>query len=223
MGDRKVIFTFGLIGPNKGIDIMLKALPAIVKNNPRILYVILGATHPGIVKHHGYEYRNKLFGLIKSLGLENNVLYLDRFATNKELLQYLAAADIYVTPYLYKQQLTSGTLAFAVGTGKAVVSTPYWAAQELLADGRGILVPFGDSEKMAKEIIKLLKDEFLLHQIQTRAYLYGRTMTWPKIGKAYWHLFERELTSESMPSEQIIQNRSNVPLYFQQQWKYQPA
>jgi len=223
MGDRKVIFTFGLIGPNKGIDIMLKALPVIVKNNPGVLYVILGATHPGIVKHHGYEYKNKLLGLINSLGLESNVLYLDRFATNNELLQYLAAADIYVTPYLYEQQLTSGTLAFAVGAGKAVVSSPYWAAQELLADGRGILVPFGNSEKMAEEIIKLLKDEFLRHQIQTRAYLYGRKMIWPKVGKAYWHLFERELTSESKFLEQGIQNRSNIPLYSQQQWKYQSA
>jgi glycosyltransferase involved in cell wall biosynthesis len=220
---RKVILTFGLIGPNKGIEVMLNALPAVVKYHPEALYVILGAIHPGVVKHQGYEYKNKLLNLINSSGLQDNVLYLDRFATNRELCEYLAAADIYITPYLYEQQLTSGTLAFAVGAGKAVVSTPYWAAQELLADDRGVLVPFGDSEKIAEEIVKLFKNELLLHQIQTRAYLYGRTIIWPKVGKAYWRLLERELSPECVPLEQQIQNRSHSSLSYRQQWKYQPA
>jgi glycosyltransferase involved in cell wall biosynthesis len=220
---RKVILTFGLIGPNKGIEMMLNALPAVVKYHPEALYVILGAIHPGVVKHQGYEYKNKLLNLINSSGLQDNVLYLDRFATNRELREYLAAADIYITPYLYEQQLTSGTLAFAVGAGKAVVSTPYWAARELLADGRGVLVPFGDSEKIAEEIVKLFKNELLLHQIQTRAYLYGRTIIWPKVGKAYWRLLERELSPECVLLEQQTQNQNSFSLSYRQQWKYQPA
>ncbi len=214
--DRKVILTFGLIGPNKGIEVMLKALPDIIRYDSEVLYIILGTTHPGVIKHQGYEYSNKLLNLITNLRLKNNVLYLDRFATNEELREYLAAADIYVTPYLYEQQLTSGTLAFAVGAGKAVVSTPYWAAKELLADGRGVLVPFDNSKKIAEEIIKLLKNGLILHQIQTKAYLYGKTMTWLKVGKAYWKLFERELMPELMPLEQEIQSRSTFPPPYQQ-------
>jgi glycosyltransferase involved in cell wall biosynthesis len=200
LGGRKVILTFGLIGPNKGIDVMLKALPGIIKYHPGVLYVILGTTHPGVVRHSGYEYKNKLLHLIHSLGLKHHVLYLDRFATNEELRDYLAAADIYVTPYLYEQQLTSGTLAFAVGAGKAVVSTPYWAARELLADGRGILVSFGDSMQMASVITQLLNDEYLLNTMQWRAYEYGRTTTWPKIGQAYWNLIDGGFQYEPQPS-----------------------
>ena len=191
---RKVILTFGLLGPNKGIEVMLNALPEIVKSDPTVLYIILGTTHPGVVKHQGYEYKNKLHSLVSDLGIQENVLFCDRFVTDGELREYLAAADIYVTPYLSEQQLTSGTLAFAVGAGKAVVSTPYWAAQELLADNRGILVPFSNSEKITEEIVKLLKNESVLHNIQTRAYLYGRKILWRNIGKIYWNMFEKELT-----------------------------
>ena len=191
--NRKVILTFGLIGPNKGIEVMLNALPEIVKSDPTVLYIILGTTHPGVVKHQGYQYKMKLHNLVTNLGLEKNVVFHDRFVTDSELREYLAAADLYVTPYLYEQQLTSGTLAFAVGAGKAVVSTPYWAAQELLDKGRGVLVPFGDSEKMAARIIELLKNESLLHNIQTQAYLYGRKILWRNIGAVYWNMFEREI------------------------------
>jgi glycosyltransferase involved in cell wall biosynthesis len=212
MEGRKVIFTFGLIGPNKGIEVMLKALPAIIKHHPRVLYVILGAIHPGVVKHQGYEYQNKLLNMISNLGLENNVIYLDRFATNEELREYLAAADIYVTPYLYEQQLTSGTLAFAVGAGKAVVSTPYWAAQELLDDERGILVPFGDSEKMAKEIVRLFKNKSLLQKIQTKAYLYGRKILWRNIGHVYWNMFEKELTPVTETFTDSVNNQIFHPV-----------
>ena len=134
---RKIIMTFGLLGRNKGIEVMLRAMPAIVKAHPDTLYIVLGATHPEVVKHEGSSYRDELRKIVDDLGLQNHVIFHHRFVSDLELQEFLCAADIYVTPYLYKEQLTSGTLAFAVGAGKAVVSTPYWAAEELLADDRG--------------------------------------------------------------------------------------
>jgi glycosyltransferase involved in cell wall biosynthesis len=181
MSNRKVILTFGLIGRNKGIEVMLKAMPVIIKKHPETLYIVLGTTHPEVVKHEGNSYRDELLSIVEDLKIQNHVFFHDRFVSDQELQQFLSAADIYVTPYLYKEQLTSGTLAFAVGAGKAVVSTPYWAAEELLAQGRGVLTEFNNSKQMASEIIKLLDDKVLLNQIQLRAYRYGRAMTWPRI------------------------------------------
>ncbi len=140
---RKTILTFGLLSKNKGIEVMLRALPRIVKTDPLILYIVLGATHPEVLRSEGQSYKYKLEKIVKELGLQRNVVFHNRFVSDEELFQFLGAADIYVTPYLHKEQLTSGTLAFAVGTGKAVVSTPYWAAQELLAQERGKLVECG--------------------------------------------------------------------------------
>jgi glycosyltransferase involved in cell wall biosynthesis len=173
---------------------MLKAMPAIIRKHPKTLYIILGTTHPEVVKREGNSYRDELFRIVEDLNIQNHVIFHDRFVSNQELQQFLSAADIYVTPYLYKEQLTSGTLAFAVGAGKAVVSTPYWAAEELLAQGRGVLVEFENSEQMASEIIKLLDDEVLLNRIQLKAYQYGRAMTWPRIGEAYWNIFTEGLS-----------------------------
>jgi glycosyltransferase involved in cell wall biosynthesis len=194
MSNRKVILTFGLIGRNKGIEVMLKAIPAIVNKHPETLYIVLGTTHPEVVKHEGNSYRDELLRIVEDLKIQNHIIFHDRFVSDQELQQFLSAADIYVTPYLYKEQLTSGTLAFAVGAGKAVVSTPYWAAEELLAQGRGVLIEFNKSEQMASAIIKLLDDKVLLNQIQLRAYQYGRSITWPKIGEAYWNLFTKGLS-----------------------------
>lgn len=194
MSNRKVILTFGLIGRNKGIEVMLKAMPSIITKHPEALYIILGTTHPEVIKHEGNSYREELSRIVENLRLQNHVIFHDRFVSDHELRQFLSAADIYVTPYLYKEQLTSGTLAFAVGAGKAVVSTPYWAAEELLAQGRGVLVEFDNSEQMASEIIKLLDDKVLLNRIQLKAYQYGRAMTWPKIGETYWNLFTQGLS-----------------------------
>jgi glycosyltransferase involved in cell wall biosynthesis len=194
MSNRKVILTFGLIGRNKGIEVMLKAMPAIIKNHPEALYIVLGTTHPDVMKHEGNSYQDELCRIVEDLKIQNHVIFHDRFVSDQELEQFLSAADIYVTPYLYKEQLTSGTLAFAVGAGQAVVSTPYWAAEELLAQGRGVLVDFNNSEMMASEIIKLLDDEVLLNRIQLRAYQYGRAMTWPRVGETYWDLFLRGLS-----------------------------
>lgn len=186
---RKTILTFGLLSRNKGIEHMLKAMPSIVESVPDILYIILGATHPDVLRHDGEEYRYELQRIAEDLGLQNNVKFYNQFVSDEQLHQFLCAADIYVTPYQNREQLTSGTLAFAVGTGKAVVSTPYWAAEELLADGRGKIVEFGDTKGLSDAIIELLHDDLLLNTMRQRAYDYGRTMTWPEVGKQYWELF----------------------------------
>lgn len=185
----KTILTFGLLSENKGIEVMLRALPAIVKADPKVLYIVLGAIHPEVLRHEGLSYKSKLERIVMDLGLERNVVFYNRFVDDAELVEFLGAADVYVTPYLNKEQLTSGTLAFAVGAGKAVVSTPYWAAQELLAQGRGRLVRFGDSEYIADSMVEILSDKALFHSMRKLAYEYGRSTTWPKIGRVYWELF----------------------------------
>ena len=189
MEGRRTILTFGLLSKKKGIEVMLKAMPAIIEADPSILYIVLGMTHPTVLKHDGESYRFGLQRIVKELGLKEHVIFHNRFVSDEELHNFLCAADIYVTPYLSREQLTSGTLSFAVGTGKAVVSTPYWAAMELLADGRGKLVSFGDSTQMAEAIIEILQDDSLFYSFRRSAYEYGRSRTWPKIGQAYWKLF----------------------------------
>ncbi len=189
MESRRTILTFGLLNKNKGIEVMLKAMPTIMEAEPLVLYIVLGMTHPSVLKQDGESYRFSLQRMVKELGLQEHVIFHNRFVNDEELHNFLCAADIYVTPYLNREQLTSGTLSFAVGTGKAVVSTPYWAAMELLADGRGKLVDFGDSTQIAEAIIKILKKDSLFYSLRRRAYEYGRSRTWPKIGQAYWKLF----------------------------------
>jgi len=188
MTGRKTILTFGLLGKNKGIEVMLRALPAIVKAEPSTLYIVLGATHPEVLRSEGQSYKLRLQRMVADLGLGRNVVFDNRFVNDAELLDCLGAADVYVTPYLHKEQLTSGTLAFAVGTGRAVVSTPYWAAQELLAQGRGKLVRFGDSEHLARSVVGILRNDAASSRMKRRAYEYGRSMVWPKVGKTYWEL-----------------------------------
>lgn len=189
MEGRRTILTFGLLSKNKGIEVMLRAMPQIVEADPSVLYVVLGMTHPSVIKHDGESYRFSLQQMVKELGIEDNVIFYNRFVSDEELHNFLCAADIYVTPYLNEEQLTSGTLSFAVGTGKAVVSTPYWAATELLRDGRGKLVRFGDSEQMADAIVDIIKDDTLFYSLRRSAYDYGRSRTWPKVGQQYWKMF----------------------------------
>ncbi|HUV42216.1 MAG TPA: glycosyltransferase family 4 protein [Sedimentisphaerales bacterium] len=189
IGRRKVILTFGLLSRHKGIEVMLRALPSIVKADPSVLYIVLGATHPEVLRREGQRYKFKLEKIVAQLKLAENVVFHNRFVDKRELFEFLIAADVYVTPYLNKEQLTSGTLAFAVGAGKAVVSTPYWAAEELLAEGRGKLVHFGDSEELAGTILEIFNDETLFFSMKTRAYSYGRSMIWQKVGQAYRKLF----------------------------------
>jgi glycosyltransferase involved in cell wall biosynthesis len=186
---RRTILTFGLINKNKGIEVMLRALPEIIKREPNVMYIVLGMTHPSVLQYEGESYRFGLQQLVKDLHLQDHVIFHNRFVDDIELHNFLCAADIYVTPYLSREQLTSGTLAFAVGTGKAVVSTPYWAATELLADGRGRLVDFGDSEQLAREIVGILENDSLFYGLRGKAYDYGRSRTWPKVGQSYWRLF----------------------------------
>ncbi|UCE49153.1 MAG: glycosyltransferase [Phycisphaerales bacterium] len=194
--DRKTILTFGLLSKNKGIEVMLRAMPAVIKTDPSVIYIVLGMTHPNILKHEGESYRFGLQQMVKDLNLQEHVIFHNRFVDDKELHNFLCAADIYVTPYLNEKQLTSGTLSFAVGVGKAVVSTPYWAATELLADGRGKLVSFGDSDETARAIIEILKNDSLFYSLRRQAYEYGRSRTWPKTGQKYWRLFRsRQLRS----------------------------
>lgn len=193
---RRTILTFGLLNKNKGIEYVLRALPEIIAAEPKVMYIVLGMTHPLVVQYEGESYRFSLQKLVKDLHLEDHVIFHNRFVDDAELHNFLCAADVYVTPYLSPEQLTSGTLAFAVGTGKAVVSTPYWAASELLDDGRGKLVPFADPDRLAEEVIAILKDDALFYSLRGEAYEYGRSRTWPKIGQIYWELFnESELST----------------------------
>ncbi|MBN1816189.1 MAG: glycosyltransferase [Sedimentisphaerales bacterium] len=189
---RKTILTFGLLSRNKGIETMLDALPEIVRADPSVLYIILGATHPAVLQHEGEAYRFSLQQRIGELGLDKHVLFHNRFVSDDRLRDFLCAADIYVTPYRSREQLTSGTLAFAVGAGKAVVSTRYWAAEELLREGRGKLVAFDNPRSLAKAVIALLRNENRFHAMRRKAYDYSRRRTWPEIGKEYWKLFQAQ-------------------------------
>jgi glycosyltransferase involved in cell wall biosynthesis len=188
---KHVLLTFGLLSPNKGIDVALRALPEIVKRFPKLVYIVLGATHPNLVRQSGEAYRLTLERLAQDLGVQKHVIFYDRFVGLEELKQFLGAADIYITPYLNQAQVTSGTLSYAFGSGKAIVSTPYWHAEELLADGRGILVPFGDHEAIAREVCRLLTDETLRHSMRKRAYMLGREMMWSSTAQRYLDSFAR--------------------------------
>jgi glycosyltransferase involved in cell wall biosynthesis len=182
---KRVLLTFGLLSPNKGIETMIRAMPAIVAAHPESLYVVLGATHPHLVAREGEAYRDSLKALADELGVAQAVRFIDGFLDQEALLDYLQAADIYVTPYLTETQITSGTLSYSVALGKPVVSTPYWHAAELLADGTGVLVPFGDSRRFAEEIITLLDDPARLADMANRAYSTGRSMVWSALAEAY--------------------------------------
>ncbi|WP_234733274.1 glycosyltransferase family 4 protein [Tellurirhabdus bombi] len=186
---KQVLLTFGLLSPNKGIENVIKALPKIVNQFSNVVYIVLGATHPNLVREHGEVYRDSLKQLASECGVSNNVLFYNQFVDHESLLEFLGAADIYITPYLNPAQITSGTLSYAFGVGKAVVSTPYWHAEELLADGRGVLVPFGDSEAIANEIINLLSDEPLRHAMRKRGYMMGREMIWERVMELYGQSF----------------------------------
>lgn len=180
---RKVVLTFGLLAPNKGIETLIGAMPAIAEANPQVLYAVLGATHPNLVAHEGEKYRDRLKTLAADLGVAEHVEFIDAFLEHDELIDYLQAADIYATPYSNPAQITSGTLSYAVGVGKAVVSTPYVHATEILADGHGVLVDFGDSAAFAREINLLLGSERNRTRLSQRAYARGRTMIWPVLAE----------------------------------------
>jgi glycosyltransferase involved in cell wall biosynthesis len=198
-----VLLTFGLLSPNKGIETVLKALPEIIEQFPNLVYISLGATHPNLVRQSGEAYRIYLERLTQELGVSRHVVFYDRFVELDELKQFLGAADIYLTPYLSPEQSTSGTLAYAFGCGKAIISTPYWHAQELLADGRGVLVPFGDSAAIAREVCRLLSDESGRHAMRKRGYLLGREMVWGNSAQRYVESFMRARRERSTASKPL--------------------
>jgi len=189
--DRTVISTFGLINRGKGIEQAIKAMPAIVEKHPKALYLVLGETHPGVRNYEGESYRTELLQLVSDLGMEKHVRFNNRYLTLEELINYLCATDVYVTPYLNKDQIVSGTLAYAVGCGKAVISTPYLYAEEVLADGRGILVDFKSPEGIANSVDQILSNPAMREQMETKAYAYGRRAAWFNVGIDYLDLFHR--------------------------------
>ncbi|HTL67334.1 MAG TPA: glycosyltransferase family 4 protein [Lacunisphaera sp.] len=188
---RKVLLTFGLLNPMKGIEHMIAALPEILRVVPDVVYIVLGATHPGILRHEGESYRLRLERLVHRLNLGEHVIFYNRFVSLPELQTFIGAADVYVTPYLAREQITSGALAYAFGCGKAVVSTPYPHARELLADGRGVLVPYADSAALAREITALLQDEARHNAMRKQAYLLGREMTWANVARRMMASYQR--------------------------------
>jgi glycosyltransferase involved in cell wall biosynthesis len=187
---RTVLLTFGLLSPNKGIEYVLNALPAIVEQFPEVVYIVLGATHPNELRHHGEAYRLSLEILATKNKLEKHVIFLNQFVDPENLKAFMGAADLYITPYLNEIQITSGTLSFAFGSGKAVVSTPYWHAADLLAEDRGALVPFADSSAMAEAILALLHDDTRRNAMRKNAYRLGREMIWSNTAELYMRSFE---------------------------------
>ncbi len=186
-----LLLTFGFLGPGKGIEVVLDALPRVVERHPDVVYLVLGATHPEVKKLHGEKYRLSLERRVRDLGLEDNVIFHNRFVSLKELCGYISASDIYISPYLSREQIVSGTLSYAVGMGKAIISTPYWYAKEMLAEGRGILVDFGDRDAMTRAILHLIEHPEECRKMRRRAYEFGRRMTWKEVGRRYIELFER--------------------------------
>jgi glycosyltransferase involved in cell wall biosynthesis len=186
-----VLLSFGLLSANKGIENVISALPAILAKHPNVVYFIVGATHPHVLRHDGETYRLSLQWLAQEKAVQGQVIFYNRFVSLEELVEFIGAADIYITPYLNPAQIVSGTLAYTVGAGKAVVSTPYWHAEELLADERGALVPFHDPAALAEQIIDLLDNTAKRHAMRKRAYLFGREMIWPQVARRYMETFAR--------------------------------
>ncbi len=201
---RRVILTFGLLSPGKGIENAIAALPRVVEKHPDIVYVVLGATHPVVKRENGEEYRYSLQRQAKALGVEDNIVFHNRFVALDELCEFLGAADVYVTPYPHEAQICSGTLAYAAGAGKAVVSTPYWYARELLAEERGKLVPFGDAGALAEAVNHLFDNEVERHAMRKRAYLLGREMIWKEVARRYLETFAETREERSRAPKKLI-------------------
>lgn len=205
--DNKVLLTFGLISRGKGLETVVEALPKIVEKHPNVKYVVLGNTHPGVVKSAGEEYRDSLKRLAKKLNVEENLVFVNKFVDEQELHHYLSATDIYITPYLNEAQITSGTLSYAVGAGAAVISTPYWHAQELLAQKRGLLFDFRNSDKLGNIVNELLEDPDKLSELKYNAYQYGLSLRWPTIGKNYVKVLEKAILEKEKAD---LENKSII-------------
>jgi glycosyltransferase involved in cell wall biosynthesis len=186
---RTIISTFGLVDPRKGLEYMIRAMEAVIQRHPDALYLVVGKTHPVLVRQAGEAYRNELSQLVEDRGLEEHVEFVDQYLSQRQVVDYLLATDVYVTPYLDPNQITSGTLAYALGAGKAIVSTPYLHAKETLADGRGILVDFRSQEQLAEAVLRILDDPDYKKQLELNAYEYGHKMAWPHVGERMLRLF----------------------------------
>jgi glycosyltransferase involved in cell wall biosynthesis len=201
---KSVLLTFGLLSPNKGIENVIRALPAILARCPKVVYIVSGVTHPHIKKRDGEQYREGLLALAAKLGVADHLILNDRFVSTEELVEQVGSADIYITPYRQEAQIVSGTLAIALGAGKAIISTPYWHARELLAEKRGVIVPFDKPEAIAEAVLALLENDAERHAMRKRAYLYSRGTTWPKTARAYMESFQRarfERTLQPRPAQ----------------------
>jgi glycosyltransferase involved in cell wall biosynthesis len=201
---KSVLLTFGLLGPGKGIEHAIRAMPEIISHHPDTVYLVLGATHPHLIAREGEKYRTSLEHLAADLGVADQVVFFNRFVSADDLTQFIGAADIYLTPYLNEAQITSGALAYVFGAGKAVVSTPYWHARELLADDRGILVPFRDSDAIARAVCSLLDDPAHMERIRGRAYEASRATIWPAVARRYLESFDRAKSSHRPQPESVL-------------------
>src|SRR6202790_5121108 len=214
---RVVLLTFGLLSPNKGIEYVLNALPQILEEFPEVVYIVLGATHPNELREHGEAYRVSLEMLAKKNKIEKNVIFYNDFVELENLKEFIGAADLYITPYLNEAQITSGTLAYTFGAGKAVVSTPYWHAAELLAEDRGVLVPFRDAPAIAREVIALLRDDTRRNAMRKNAYRIGREMVWSSVAQLYMRSFELSrlegaaLSRKSLVTKTLDQRPRELP------------
>ncbi|MFZ0817312.1 MAG: glycosyltransferase, partial [Candidatus Sulfotelmatobacter sp.] len=199
---KAVLLTFGLLSPNKGIENVIRALPQILSRHKNVVYIVAGATHPHILRREGDKYRASLETLAKELGVESQVIFHNRFASPQEMAEFIGAADIYITPYRHEAQVVSGTLAYALGAGKAIISTPYWHAMELLDDRRGALVPFQNPDAIAQKTIELLDTPAIRHAMRKRAYLFAREMIWKRVAQGYMESFSR-VRSDRMVSPRV--------------------
>jgi len=203
--NRRVLLTFGLISRNKGLETVIRALPKIVAKHPDVMYVVLGNTHPGVLKNSGEEYRDHLKTLAQQLNVSKHLSFINQFVSEEDLVNYLSAAEVYVTPYLNAAQITSGTLSYAVGAGAAVVSTPYWHATELLADNRGRLFDFKNAEDLATIVNQLLENGAMLNELKANAYAYGLHLRWPVIGAEYIRVAQQACANHDF-SDKILKN-----------------
>jgi hypothetical protein len=195
---KSVLLTFGLLSPNKGIENVIQALPAILARQPNVVYIVSGVTHPHIRRREGERYREELRALAEQLGVSDQLILNNRFVSAEELVEHVGAADIYITPYRHEAQVVSGTLAIALGAGKAIVSTPYWHAKELLAENRGVIVPFQNPNAIAEAVLALLENDAERHAMRKRAYLYSRGTTWENTARAYMASFQRARFERSL-------------------------
>ena len=207
---KAVLLTFGLLSPNKGIENVIQALPQILSKHKNVAYIVAGATHPHILRREGDKYRASLQALAKEVGVESQVIFHDRFVSPEEMAEFIGAADIYITPYRYEEQVVSGTLAYALGAGKAIISTPYWHAIELLDDRRGALVPFQNPTAIANKTIELLNTPALRHAMRKRAYLFARDMVWKRVAQGYMESFSR-VRSDRMESPRVQFSARAIP------------